>query len=124
MVPGYRKSQGLPYSGADADVVEAPAGSVVLFYARTWHRAGVNRTSEKRGAIVQSVIPAFLMPFADTSASYKALLASDVYAELSPRVRSELERPLVHRIEGLAGTSAITTDSGLADHLHGSSPTS
>ncbi|MCZ6616657.1 MAG: hypothetical protein O7E57_00885 [Gammaproteobacteria bacterium] len=57
---------GLPDNGPDADIVEAPAGSIILYDARTWHRAGVNRTGEKRAAMLQAITPMYLMPFTDT----------------------------------------------------------
>ena len=39
----------LPYSGPQATVLEAPSGSMILYDARTWHRAGYNRSDHKRG---------------------------------------------------------------------------
>ena len=45
--PDYRAANGLPYNGPDADVIEAPPGSMILFDTRTWHRAGVNRSDRE-----------------------------------------------------------------------------
>ena len=59
--PGYRAAHGLPYNGPDADVVEAPGGSYILYDSRIWHRAGVNRTDRKRAALLQAVIPMYIM---------------------------------------------------------------
>ena len=66
---GFRENEGLPYTGPEADVIEAPPGSYIVYDSRIWHRAGVNRTERKRAAMLQAVIPMFIMPFMDTSTS-------------------------------------------------------
>ena len=114
---GSRASFGLPYAGPEADVIEAPAGTIVLYDARTWHRAGMNRTERKRGAMIQAMVPGFIMPFMDTSATYKAFLASDAYHEVSERERKDLEQLMVHKIAGPAGVFAITVDAELTERV-------
>lgn len=110
---GNRASFGLPYGGPDADVIEAPAGTIILYDARTWHRAGMNTTERTRGAMIQAIVPSFIMPFMDTSATYKAFLASDACRQVTERERTELEQLLVHKIAGPAGVFAITVDQEL-----------
>jgi hypothetical protein len=108
--PGHRKEHGLPYGGDDTDVVEAPAGSIIVYDARTWHRAGQNRTDEKRAAMLQAVTPMFIMPFTDTSGAWHAFTASEASGELTDLERKELESLLVHKIVGPAGTQPITIE--------------
>ncbi len=114
---GSRASFGLPYAGPEADVIEAPAGTIVLYDARTWHRAGMNKTERKRGAMIQAMVPGFIMPFMDTSATYKAFLASDAYHEVTERERKDLEQLMVHKIAGPAGVFAITVDAELTERV-------
>ena len=108
--PGYRAAHGLPYSGPDADVVEAPAGSIILYDSRTWHRAGVNRTDDKRAAMLQAMTPMYIMPKNDTSHAYKHFIGSAVYHELNDRERAEIRRLMVHRFLGPGGRYAIAGD--------------
>jgi hypothetical protein len=115
--PGHREQHGVPYGGADTDVIEAPAGTIVLYDARTWHRAGVNLTPHKRGSVIQAIIPGYIMPFMDTSISFKAFLASDAYQALNDRERNEVEKLMVHRISGPAGQFAITIDPELTTRV-------
>lgn len=114
---GYRAEHGLPYGGPEASVIEAPAGSMVLYDARTWHRAGTNLTNRRRGAMIQAFVPTYVMPFMDTSATYKAFLDSAVPAQLTARERLEVEKLLVHRIAGPAGLYAIATDERLTKQV-------
>ena len=116
---GSRASFGLPYAGPEADVIEAPAGTIVLYDARTWHRAGMNQTERKRGAMIQAMVPGFIMPFMDTSATYKAFLASDAYNGVTERERKDLEQLMVHKIAGPAGVFAITVDEELTKRVRG-----
>ena len=116
--PGYRAENGLPYNGPDADVIEAPAGSMILFDTRTWHRAGVNRSNEKRGAILTDITPAYIVPYSDTTADYRALVGSEAYDELNERERREWQRLMIHRFLGPAGPrSVIGTDQELTQTL-------
>ena len=115
---GYRETHGLPYMGPEADIIEAPGGSIILYDSRTWHRAGVNRTDQKRAALLMAITPMYVMPKNDTSHSYKAFLASDVYKELNDRERIEVERLMVHQIIGPGGQYAIGADRELTATLH------
>ena len=110
---GYRAEHGLPYNGPEADVVEAPAGSIILYDARTWHRGGVNRTDQRRAAMLQAVTSSFILPFVDTSAPYRAFLESPLHDELTPLEQQELGALLVHKIIGPMGQAAIGIDEEL-----------
>ena len=114
---GYRAEHGLPYGGPDTDVIVAPAGSMVLYDSRTWHRAGVNNTDRKRGAMIQAFIPGFIIPFMDTSNMYKTFLESDAADQLTARDCKELDNLMVHKIMGPAGLFAITTDDDLTKRV-------
>ena len=105
--PGHRAEHGLPYSGPDADVIEAPAGSVILFDTRTWHRAGLNRSNEGRAAILMDTAPAYIIPYSDTSADFHAVTESDVHAELNAREQHEFQELMVHRFLGPAGPRSV-----------------
>ena len=80
----------LPYSGPEADVVEAPGGSIILYDARMWHRAGINRSQQTRAAMLQSFQAAGVMPKTDTRNAYKRLVESPVYNELNAREKREI----------------------------------
>ena len=112
---GHRAKFGLPYSGPESDLIEAPAGTIILYDARTWHRAGMNFTDSKRGAQIQAIIPGFIVPFMDTSATYKAFLASDAYHGITERERREVERLMVQKIVGPAGVFAFAIDEELTE---------
>lgn len=112
--PGYREEHGLPYNGPEADTIEAPAGSIILYDARTWHRAGVNRTDQKRAAILQAVTPMYIMPFIDMSQPYKAFINSSLARQLTDRERKDIEKLMVHKIVGPLGQYAITIDEELS----------
>lgn len=114
---GHRAEFGLPYAGPDADVIEAPAGTIVLYDARTWHRAGMNQTDKKRGAIIQAMIPGFIVPFMDTSGTFKAFLDSDACQQVTERERKELEKLMIHKIVGPAGLFAIGIDKELTERV-------
>lgn len=115
--PGYREQNGLPYDGPDADTIEAPAGSIILYDARTWHRAGVNRTTQRRAAILQAVTPMYIMPFRDTSRDFKQFIDSPLANELTGREKMELETLMVHNILGPSGAQAITVDDELTARI-------
>jgi hypothetical protein len=114
---GHRAAQGLPYGGEDTDVIEAPAGTIILYDARIWHRAGVNRTNVRRGAVIQAITPGFIIPFYDTTAPFLSWLASDLSAQLTERERRELENLMLHRIIGPQGVFAIAPDDALTARL-------
>lgn len=116
--PGHRAANGLPYNGPDADVIEAPSGSMILFDTRTWHRAGINRSEQNRAAILMDMTPAYIVPYSDTTGDYRALVESDAYEELNPRERLEFQRLMIHRFLGPAGPqSVIGTDQELTERI-------
>ncbi len=112
---GYRKQHGLPYGGPEADVIEAPAGSIILYDSRTWHRAGVNRTETRRAAMLQAMVPMYIMPFSDTSGPYRTFLKSEASGHLTALELREIEALMVHRIVGPGGSWAITVDQELTE---------
>ena len=86
-----------PYSGPDADVVEAPAGSIILYDARTWHRAGFNHSEHKRAAMLQSFQAADVIPKRDTRPTCKKLHDSPVYQKLNDRQQREITELLMNQ---------------------------
>ena len=115
--PGYRAEHGLPYAGPEADVIEAPGGSIILYDSRTWHRAGVNRTPNKRAAMLQAMTPMYIFPKNDTSHAFKQLLDSPIYEELNEREKHEIQQLMVHSFIGPGGEYAISPDRELTDSL-------
>lgn len=110
---GYRKEHGLPYNGPEADIVEAPAGSIILYDARTWHRAGVNHVDERRAAMLQAIIPMYIMPFADTTGAYKQYLENGMPDQLYEREHMEIESLMLSTIVGRGGQFVIGVDQEL-----------
>lgn len=108
--PGYRAEHGLPYTGPEADVIEAPAGSTILYDARTWHRAGVNRADAPRAAMLQAMVPAYVVPKNDTGGPYKEFRQSAAYAALNDRERREIRNLMVHRFPGAFRRDAFAAD--------------
>lgn len=86
-----------PYSGPEADVIEAPAGSIVLYDARTWHRAGFNHSDNKRAAMLMSFQTADVTPKKDTRPTCKKLHESSVYEELNPREQREITELMMNQ---------------------------
>lgn len=86
-----------PYSGPEADVVEAPAGSIVLYDARTWHRAGFNRSKHKRAAMLQSFQAADVIPKRDTRPACKKWQATAAYAQLNLRQQRDITELLMNQ---------------------------
>ena len=80
----------LPYSGPEATVVEAPAGSMFLYDARTWHRAGYNRTEHKRGMMATNYETPDVVPKRDTRPVCEKLHKSPVYQELNARQQRDV----------------------------------
>jgi len=117
---GHRAERGLPYAGSETDIIEAPAGTILLYDARTWHRAGVNTTNRKRGAVIQAITPGFIVPFMPMGPAYRSYLESGVPAELTERERREMTELMVHRIFGPAGTFALGVDEALTESIRDS----
>ena len=86
-----------PYSGPDAEVVEAPAGSIVLYDARTWHRAGFNHSEHERGAMLMSFQTADVIPKRDTRPTCEQLHESPVYQELNTRQQREITELMMNQ---------------------------
>lgn len=86
-----------PYSGPEADVVEAPAGSIVLYDARTWHRAGFNHSNHKRAAMLQSFQAADVIPKRDTRPACKKWQATPAYEQLNSRQRRDITELLMNQ---------------------------
>lgn len=87
-----RARHGLPYTGPEADVVEAPAGSIILYDARTWHRAGFNRSKRRRAAMLQAMLAGSVKRKTDTSNAYARFVEQPFYATLTVRERREVQR--------------------------------
>lgn len=119
--PGYREQNGLPYNGPDADIIDAPGGSIILYDSKTWHRAGVNRTEHPRAAMLQAMIPMYILQKNDTSQTYKSFLESDIYDELNDRVKSEIKNLMVHQFIGPGGRYVIAPDEELSAIVRDSS---
>ena len=79
-----------PYSGPEATVVEAPAGSMFLYDARTWHRAGYNRSEHKRGMMATNYETLDVIPKRDTRPACGKLHRSPVYQELNAREQRDV----------------------------------
>jgi len=103
----------LPYNAPEADVIEAPGGSYILYNSRIWHRAGVNRTKHKRAALLQAVIPMYIMPKTDTSRPYRHFIQSSMVEELTPLEQKELKALMITKIEGSGGKCVGTIDEAL-----------
>lgn len=112
---GYRAAHGLPYNGPDADVVEAPGESYILYDSRIWHRAGVNRTDRKRAALLQAVIPVYIVPKTDTSRAYRNFIHSPIVEALTPLEQQELKALMITKIEGSGGKHVVTIDETLSE---------
>ncbi|MDE0010214.1 MAG: phytanoyl-CoA dioxygenase family protein [Candidatus Poribacteria bacterium] len=112
---GYRAAHGLPYNGPDADVVEAPGGSYILYDSRIWHRAGVNRTERKRAAMLQAVIPVYIVPKTDTSRAYRNFINSPLVDALTPLELQELKALMITKIESAGQKHVVTIDETLSE---------
>ena len=80
----------LPYSGPEATVLEAPCGSMILYDARTWHRAGYNRSGHKRGMMATNYATPDVVPKRDTRPACKRLHEAPVYQELNAREQRDV----------------------------------
>ena len=115
---GHRAEHGLPYGGPDTQVIEAPAGSIILYDARTWHRQGINLTDERRAAMLQAVTPMYVMPFLEMGRIYKAFVETPFYTSLNERERRELKLMFLHTVWGSDRAKAIGADKDLTQMLH------
>ena len=71
--------------------------------------------SRERAAMLQAVVPMYIMPFMDTSRPYKDFIHSPLVEELTELERKELEAIMVNRIVGPGGQLAITVDEELTE---------
>ena len=115
--PGYRKENGLPYNGSEADIVEAPGGSIILYDSRTWHRAGVNRTDQPRAAMLQAMTPMYVLPKNDTSVAYRMFRQSEAFKQVNERVRTEVQNLMVHTFIGPGGQYVVSPDDEFTKEL-------
>ena len=67
-------------------------------------------TEERRGAMIQAIVPSFIIPFMDTSGTFKSFLDSDASDQVTARELREVDKLMVHKITGPAGLFAITVD--------------
>mmetsp|Transcript_40503 Transcript_40503/g.126059 ORF Transcript_40503/g.126059 Transcript_40503/m.126059 type:complete len:442 (-) Transcript_40503:61-1386(-) len=95
-----------PYCGAGAQTIDCPAGSVILYDARTWHRQGENRTNSPRAAVPLAIVPNYVMPFFDKSRAFKRFVKSPRMDELSERERRDLRDMMLTRV----GAEAVGPD--------------
>ena len=86
----------LPYSGPEATVLEAPSGSMFLYDARTWHRAGFNRSEHKRAMMAQNYETPDVVPKRDTRPACEKLHRSPVYQELNTREQRDITELLMN----------------------------
>ena len=77
----------------------------------------VNRTERKRAAMLQAVIPMFIMPFMDTSRPYKDFIHSPLVEALTELERTELEAVMINKMVGPQGHLAITVDEELTERI-------
>jgi ectoine hydroxylase-related dioxygenase (phytanoyl-CoA dioxygenase family) len=115
--PGHRAEFGLPYCGPEADVVETPGGSIILYDSRTWHRAGVSAIPKRRSAMLQAMIPAFMMPFFDCSSAFHDFLKQPFLTELNNRELAEIQSLMINHMEIGQHRMAIRPDPVLTDLL-------
>jgi hypothetical protein len=80
----------MSYSGPDATVYEAPSGSIILYDARTWHRAGYNRSEHKRAAMLSSGQVPEVIPKTDANHAYNRLKETPVFGQLNERQQLEV----------------------------------
>ena len=80
----------LPYGGPEATVLEAPSGSMILYDARTWHRAGYNRSGRKRGMMATNYATPDVVPKRDTRPACERLHQAPVYQELNAREQRDV----------------------------------
>jgi len=88
-VPGTHQKRELPsdeYLRANALPAEAPAGSMIVFDATTWHASGFNASSEDRLAINHMFTRSYMKQMID----YVRALGSDFVVGLPPRTQQLL----------------------------------
>ena len=64
----------------------------------------------RRAAMLQAMVPAYVVPKNDTGGPYKQFLQSAVYAELNARERREMQNLMVHRFPGAFRRHAMVAE--------------
>ena len=64
-------------------IVNAPAGSVVMWMSNTWHRSGPNETDHPRRTILCYYSRSWIKPFTD----YCTGMTADMAGRFSPTLR-------------------------------------
>ncbi len=64
-------------------VLEAPAGSLAIWFSQTWHRHGANVTDRARTGLIAQYGRAWVKPFVDL----RSPMTEEFAAKLSPRLR-------------------------------------
>lgn len=107
LVPGSREFLTPPpgeYATAypeGAEHVCAPAGTVLLFDAKMWHRAHRNRSDGDRCAILNNVLPQWVMPMIDQAPCYdEFILSGKADASLTQRERRDTDKIMQNVIGG------------------------
>tara|TARA_B100000470_G_C19665898_1_gene335310 strand:+ start:553 stop:792 length:240 start_codon:yes stop_codon:yes gene_type:complete len=75
----------------------------------------VNRTDQRRAAILEAMTPSFLMPFGDTSMPYKQFIKGPIVDQLLKRDQTAFAELMVHKVIGPGGMGAITVDKELTE---------
>jgi ectoine hydroxylase-related dioxygenase (phytanoyl-CoA dioxygenase family) len=75
----------------------------------------VNRTDQRRAAILEAMTPSFLMPFVDTSLPYKQFMKGPVIDQLLKRDQTAFAELMVHKVIGPGGMGAISIDKELTE---------
>lgn len=88
---GTRVGQG---THRDVKQMEAPAGSALIYDARTWHRAcdELNVSGEDRVAVLNAVAPSWVLPMTDKSRGTAVYRAAEVSDALNERERADIDR--------------------------------
>ncbi len=64
-------------------VLEAPAGSLAIWFSQSWHRHGANATDAMRRGVIVQYGRCWVKPFVDL----RTPMTAEMAAELSPRLR-------------------------------------
>jgi hypothetical protein len=67
----------------DEVVLEAPAGSLAMWFSQTWHRHSANQTDRTRRGVITQYGRCWVKPFVDL----RSPLTAEFAAQLSPRLR-------------------------------------
>ena len=77
----------------EVDAFDCPGGSLILYNANTWHRAGLNISAgSERAACLHAFTPEWVLPKHDQMGSFKNFVASGQYAALDERERQDVRQ--------------------------------